>query len=201
MTEPKLTLSERLALAGKKAKEAPALATKPEIKPESEPAPMTALQRIMAKKSKPADPGPEPSKESVSPIKSEPLTNVISMANLVNQGSIAEARAESTSIKAMENIDMSMIRQRIVELENSGLSELKSQMDVLRAMLLSNPEACQLMLPQDLGLLVRSLRRMTDNRVAADLGRAKPRKTAADTVPKLTQAEIAAAVEDGDWDL
>ena len=71
-------------------------------------------------------------------------------------------------------------------------------MEKLSELLLANPQACLYLLDEDLGLAVRALRKMTDNKVAIDMGKAKPRKSSADTggSRKLSAAEMAAALDD-----
>jgi len=201
----KLSLAERLALAGKRV----AVATPPPPTEEPDTAPetttaqepdfesMSPLERIKARKAWAAQ--NVKSEPTPTPEEAATLTTVITAANLVSKGHMVEAKSDAPTVKAMENIDMEVIRQKIMDLEKCDGFDLKSQMDILRDMLLSNPNACQLMLPIDLGLMVRALRRMTGNKVAADLGRAKPRGVSKDKTPKLTAAEIQDVVTNGDW--
>lgn len=198
MSTPPLTLKERLRLAAAKAS---APAPEPETTVETtapKQEPLTALERIKLAKAK-ADEAKTASPEPQTETSKQALTRVVTAANLVEKGHTAEARSEGGNLPAMQGLDLGVIRQKIADLQTlEDGPELKGQMDVLREMLLSNPDACATMLPEDLGLMVRALRKMTSNRVAADLGRAKPRASKTAT-PKLTAAEIAAAVEDGDW--
>lgn len=199
-----LTLAERLKAAASKA----ATKTAPAEEVVEEPRELTPLERLKAAKAKAdaaktAPPAVERPTEGENPFDnktdSEEIGKVVTAANLVEAGNVVAQRAESNPVAAMVGISMAEVRQKIVDLQTAEDGpQLKGQMDVLRSMLLSNPDACATMLPEDLGLMVRALRRMTSNRVAADLGKAKPR-SAKSKEAKLSAAEMATIAETGDW--
>ena len=109
----------------------------------------------------------------------EPLPVVITAANLVTSPETQELLAASD-----EQATMLEIRQRIHLLEAMEGFELKTAMDDLKGLIHANASAFQYMLPEDSGLMVRALRRMTNNAVAASLAatpsKAKAQKTASD---------------------
>ena len=109
----------------------------------------------------------------------EPLPVVITAANLVTSPETQELLAASD-----EQATMLEIRQKIHLLETMEGFELKTAMDDLKGLIHANASAFQYMLPEDSGLMVRALRRMTNNAVAASLSatpsRAKAQKTASD---------------------
>ena len=113
------------------------------------------------------------------PAEPEPLPVVITAANLVTSPETQELLAASD-----EQATMLEIRQKIHLLETMEGFELKTAMDDLKGLIHANASAFQYMLPEDSGLMVRALRRMTNNAVAASLSatpsRAKAQKTASD---------------------
>ncbi|ANA49003.1 hypothetical protein PaMx41_ORF40 [Pseudomonas phage PaMx41] len=124
-----------------------------------------------------------------------PLNNVITAANLVSQGVMAEDKEkEVKSVSTDNGATLEFIRQKIHELQMMEGLDLKSAMKDLREVLLTNADACSLMLPEDLQLMTRALRKMTNNKVAADMAAARPRKQAAKTEKPvaLTPEEMAA---------
>jgi len=119
------------------------------------------------------EPEPAPAAEP------EPLPVVITAANLVTSPETQELLAASD-----EQATMLEIRQKIHLLETMEGFELKTAMDDLKGLIHANASAFQYMLPEDSGLMVRALRRMTNNAVAASLAatpsKAKAQKTASD---------------------
>ena len=117
------------------------------------------------------EPTPEP--------EPEPLPVVITAANLVTSPETQELLAASD-----EQATMLEIRQKIYMLETMEGFELKTAMDDLKGLIHANASAFQYMLPEDSGLMVRALRRMTNNAVAASLAatpsKVKAQKTASD---------------------
>lgn len=109
----------------------------------------------------------------------EPLPVVITAANLVTSPETQELLAASD-----EQATMLEIRQKIHLLETMEGFELKTAMDDLKGLIHANASAFQYMLPEDSGLMVRALRRMTNNAVAASLAatpsKVKAQKTASD---------------------
>ena len=71
---------------------------------------------------------------------------------------------------------------RIQALEAMGGEDLSKEMGLLKGALMQNPEACSLMLPKDMGMLVAALRRVTGESLAT--AAAKPKKGAA-KAPKI----------------
>jgi len=93
--------------------------------------------------------------------------------------------------------DAIRIKQRIALLSTCDEHSLKSEMDELKKLIKAAPEACQFLLPEELGQCVRALRSMTDNKLAVDMGRAKPRASKKkETTPQLTAADLSAALDD-----
>lgn len=119
-------------------------------------------------------PEPEPA-----PSEPAPLPVVITAANLVTSPETQELLAASD-----EQATMLEIRQKIHLLETMEGFELKTAMDDLKGLIHANASAFQYMLPEDSGLMVRALRRMTNNAVAASLAatpsKVKAQKTASD---------------------
>lgn len=74
------------------------------------------------------------------------------------------------------------ILPRIKALEAMGGEDLSKEMMLLKGALMQNPEACSLMLPQDMGMLVAALRRVTGEALAT--AAAKPKKGAG-KAPKI----------------
>lgn len=60
----------------------------------------------------------------------------------------------------MNEQEMHEIQLRIKQLEELSGTDLKSEMDDLKMTLLKNPSACELLLPEDIGLLVRGIKRI-----------------------------------------
>ena len=75
------------------------------------------------------------------------------------------------------------IQSRIKQLSDLAGTDLKTEMDDLRVVLLKNPAACSLLVPEDLGMAIASIKRMVS--VAVEAKAAKPAKPAKPTV-KLT---------------
>lgn len=90
---------------------------------------------------------------------------------------------------------VALMQQKIhnMQLLEDG-TELKFEMAELSKMITANGDACRYLLDEDLGLVVRALRRMTDNKVARDMATTK-KVGAGSSTPKLSQAEINAALD------
>ena len=80
--------------------------------------------------------------------------------------------------------------------------ELNGAMTTLREMLRANPAACSLMLPEDMGLMVRALRKMTNNAQALSMGAAKAGKKPGKEKELSVEEVLALAAENGTdgWD-
>ena len=86
----------------------------------------------------------------------------------------------------------SEIKLKIASLCNFDGDSLKGEMDALKASLLENPAACSLLLDEDIGLAVASLRRMVGVAVAeANAPKEKKEKVGN---KKLTAAQLALAL-------
>lgn len=134
---------------------------------------------------------PEPTKEVASP-----LPKVIQAFNV--SGAAKPTMGEDLSgLPPQEAVKK--IQQQIADLSKlENEVDLKYEMEKLSEMLVANPSACLYLLDEDLGLAVRALRKMTDNRVAIDMGRAKPKTgaKALGTAKAMSAADIAAALDE-----
>ena len=138
---------------------------------------------------------PEPEQSEPEPATPPPpvvqaLPTVIMAANLAPKITIEEGATDKEGSE--------LIQQRIYDLQKLDGTDLKVAMGKLRLMLLDNPSACQLLLPEDAGQMVAALRRMTDNKMAATLTAAKPTKASKEAKAKvtLTAAEMQAALDE-----
>ena len=126
----------------------------------------------------------------------EPLPKVIQAFNAIGTKPVTLGEAIS-GLPPKEAV--LQIQQKIADISllEDG-TDIRYEMEKLSELLLANPQACLYLLDEDLGLAVRALRKMTDNKVAIDMGKAKPRKGSADTggSRKLSAAEMAAALDD-----
>lgn len=126
----------------------------------------------------------------------EPLPKVIQAFNAVGTKPVTLGEAIS-GLPPKEAV--LQIQQKIADISllEDG-TDIRYEMEKLSELLLANPQATLYLLDEDLGLAVRALRKMTDNKVAVDMGKAKPRKSSADTggSRKLSAAEMAAALDD-----
>ena len=92
------------------------------------------------------------------------------------------------------------ISQRISQLETLMGDDLRNEMSALKQAILENPSACSLLLDQDIGKLVSSLRRITGQAIASAAAKAtKPKAEPKAKPAKLTAAELAAALDDEDF--
>jgi hypothetical protein len=70
------------------------------------------------------------------------------------------------------------IQGRIKQLEELSGTEIKTEMDDLKVVLLKNPTACQLLLPEDIGLMVACIKKlMLGARTLAEIKKPTGRKT------------------------
>lgn len=85
------------------------------------------------------------------------------------------------------------IKERIVQLCSLSDDDLRPAMTDLKAALMENPDAVALMLPQDIGEMVKALRRITGEALAiasAPKAKGKPKQKA------LTAEELNAALDE-----
>lgn len=86
------------------------------------------------------------------------------------------------------------ILPRINDLVNLSGEALEQEMKILKKALMENPDASNLMLPEDIGKTVAALRRMTGQAQAT--AAAKPKKGAKEKKVALTAADMEAAFEE-----
>jgi hypothetical protein len=111
----------------------------------------------------------------------------------------------STAVATIPNVDQidqraeySEIASRIDELQTLGGDNLRSAMADLKKALMANPAACELMLDEDIGKMVASLRRMLGEEVvAAEEGKKNSgKKPKAVQMRDLTPQELLDALEE-----
>lgn len=169
------------------------LVTEPTPAPTPAPAPTPEPSGLLARLKAKA---PTPTAAPTTTKEVEPLPKVIQAFNALNKEkpttlgeSLSGMPPEEAVIRIQQRI------QDMSELEDG--TAIRLEMEQLSEMLLANPSACLYLLDEDLGLCVRALRKMTNNRVAADMGRAKTTKKASTSLSKpLTAADIQAALDD-----
>lgn len=154
--------------------------------PPWEPAPETVVEAVLD------DPTTLLDEPQALPPVVQALPEVITAANLVPKLEVEEVGGETAA-------GTIAIQQRISELQSLNGVDLKASMAKLRAMLLDNPSACALLLPEDAGQMVAALRRMTNNKVAQTLTASKPKKEKAVKLDApMTHAQMQAALDE--WD-
>lgn len=171
--------------------------------------PMTFAERMAALKgssSTPPLPEAEAPKEGEVEVKEEQVRKEVGEVGrvilLANEASKleekAQAKATEGELLSKEIPDSAYIlKSRIAQLQSYDGIDLRREMDDLRTLLLANPDACMFLLPEDTGLLVRALRKITDNKISQDLSAVKPRasKRAAPAKP-LTATDLEAALDE-----
>ena len=93
----------------------------------------------------------------------------------------------------------SEISARIQQLEELSGDDLKNEMMNLKKALLENPQACMLLLPDEIGAMVSSLRKITGIAIATASAKTKKAGEKKASSKKMTAAELAAALEDEDF--
>lgn len=139
----------------------------------------------------------EASGTEVSKPLSEDVGKVILLANEATKAE--ESRVSEGELLSSDVPDsVHIIRRKIQDIQSLDGVALRSEMDELRKLLQVNPQACMYMLPEDLGLMVRQLRKITDNKVAQVLSTTRTTKArAAKEAPaKLSAEEMQAAFDD-----
>lgn len=198
-----ITFAERMA-AMKASAGAASLA--PSVSPlnlaEEEPAVAAQpAKRVFGKPSTPAD------SSAVSPIAEEEpkpveekkpeyaVGNIILLANEANKIVPKDKTEGEQLVEGDLPMDAINIKQKIANLQDFDGVNLRYEMDELKKLIKASPDACMFLLPEELGLCVRALRKMTDNKVAIDMGATRT-KAPKDKPVQLTAAEIAAALDD-----
>ena len=90
----------------------------------------------------------------------------------------------------------SEISVRIANLEALFEEPLRDEMAALKSALVENPSAAALMKDEDVGILVRNLRR-TVSVAIAEANKPKERKTPAKKNKQLTKEELQQAIDEG----
>ena len=93
----------------------------------------------------------------------------------------------------------SEISQRIKTLEVMSGDDLKNEMMNLKKALLENPQACMLLLPDEIGAMVSSLRKITGIAIATASAKTGKKREPKATAKKMTPEELAAALDDEDF--
>ena len=94
----------------------------------------------------------------------------------------------------------SEISLRIKQLEELSGDDLKNEMMNLKKALLENPQACMLLLPDEIGAMVSSLRKITGIAIAtASAKTGKKKSESSPKAKKMTAEELADALNDEDF--
>jgi len=125
------------------------------------------------------------------------IGNIILLSNEANKILPADKTEGEFLISGDMPEDAILVKQKIAELSDFAGVSLRNEMTELKKLIKASPDACMFLLPEELGLMVRALRSMTDNRVAMDMG-ASQRTTKAKKQKEipLSAAELAAALDD-----
>ena len=93
----------------------------------------------------------------------------------------------------------SEISQRIKQLESLSGDDLKNEMINLKKALLENPQACMLLLPEEIGSMVSHLRKITGIAIATASAKTNKKKEPKAAGKKMTAQELADALNDEDF--
>ena len=93
----------------------------------------------------------------------------------------------------------SEISQRIKTLEAMSGDDLKNEMMNLKKALLENPQACMLLLPDEIGSMVSALRKVTGIAIATASAKTNKKKEPKAAGKKMTAQELADALNDEDF--
>ena len=190
-----LSFADRMA-ALKKA--APVISPVVEVAVEKEQAAVVPPKKVFGKPS--ANPLPVETIEVVEKVvEQESIGNIILLANEAHKiipNSSRELTEGEHLVEGDMPVDAIRIKQKIAEMETFDGISLRHEMDQLKKLIKASPDACMFLLPEELGLCVRALRRMTDNKVAMDMGTIKARASKKQVEIKLTAEDIAAALDD-----
>lgn len=174
------------------------LAEDPEAQPTSvSQSPSQPVKRVFGKPSTPAvSPVVTEEPEPVEAPKPEyAVGNIILLANEANKIVPKDKTEGEQLVEGDLPMDAINIKQKIANLQDFDGISLRYEMDELKKLLKASPDACMFLLPEELGLCVRALRKMTDNKVAVDMGATKA-KAKKDTTVKLSADELKAALDD-----
>lgn len=159
--------------------------------------PSVPAKRVFGKPSTPAvSPVVAEEPEPVEPAKPEyAVGNIILLANEANKIVPKDKTEGEQLVEGDLPMDAINIKQKIANLQDFDGISLRYEMDELKKLIKASPDACMFLLPEELGLCVRALRKMTDNKVAVDMGATKA-KAKKDTTIKLSADELKAALDD-----
>lgn len=87
---------------------------------------------------------------------------------------------------------VSDIKERILQLSAMDEDDLTNAMAELKAALKENPSAVEILLPEDIGEMVKALRKITGEALATAAAKPKGKPKA----KKLTEEELNAALDD-----
>ena len=179
------------------------LAEEPEAQPTSvsqspsQPSTSAPVKRVFGKPS--VSPIASESVEEPAPIEAPKpeyaVGNIILLANEANKIVPKDKTEGEQLVEGDLPMDAINIKQKIANLQDFDGISLRYEMDELKKLLKASPDACMFLLPEELGLCVRALRKMTDNKVAVDMGATKA-KAKKDTTVKLSADELKAALDD-----
>ena len=82
-------------------------------------------------------------------------------------------------------VKASEISQRIHQLESLSIEDLKSEMASLKKAILENPQACMLLLDEDIGQMVISIRKITGLAIQTAASKKKEPRAPKATAKKL----------------
>jgi len=120
---------------------------------------MASLQELLAKKAAPVEASEPQVKEAVQPTDS--------IAEETSPPAAVEGSCEKPqAVTASPSQEHHEILIKIRELTSIAGDNLKGEMDQLKKALLENPAAVALMLPEDIGMMVEALRRVTGEAIA-----------------------------------
>lgn len=196
-----LSFAERMAAMKQNQKQAVVVPTNSPLPDISTAVPVVApARKVFGKPSTPAIEKsvvlPEVVEEPVKVVDDYEVGNIILLANEANKIIPKDKTEGEALVEGDMPIDAIKIKQKIAEMETFDGISLRHEMDQLKKLIKASPDACMFLLPEELGLCVRALRRMTDNKVAMDMGSTKARASKKQVEIKLTAEDIAAALDD-----
>ena len=125
------------------------------------------------------------------------IGNIILLSNEANKILPADKTEGEFLISGDMPEDAILVKQKIAELSDFAGVSLRNEMTELKKLIKASPDACMFLLPEELGLMVRALRSMTDNRVAMDMGASeKSTRVKKQKEIPLSAAEMAAALDE-----
>jgi len=168
--------------------------------------PLSFAEKMLLKKQEQTKPTSTPESASVPAVKNTEQPSVIS--EKIKDAGSSQIATMAFKKEPEEEVDLSSatpedaqaykdIKAKLDMLEDMAEANLKDAMSDLKKALLKNPQACYLILPQDIGQMVIALRKMKNEDVVTavkEKGVKGPAKVKASKA--LTAEEIAAAFDD-----